>query len=328
MTQRLATPPRVATPRIEYQPQPSWREPPDDVLFAFTFGDDERRASRVVNVPLKPLAGQGLVEVWHARGMVTEGRHGPVRFASDDHFLAGLIEVDEHQQGGIVEATAYAYRQLAAFLSGSAFPHLLRTWNYFDAINEGAGDAERYRCFCTGRVSGLAQWRQGGHPAATVIGRIDGTRVLQLYWLAGRDPGFALENPRQVSAYRYPRKYGATPPTFSRAMLVPGMLMISGTASIVGHASQHEGDVGQQVREILNNLSSLLAEAHARSSGVPRQFGAGTQIKAYVRRASDAPHVEALIREHLPMGAPLLVLQGDVCRSDLLVELDCMQTAR
>ena len=40
--------------------------------------------------------------------------------------------------------------------------------------------------------------------------------------LAGRaHAGHAVENPRQVSAYRYPRQYGPQPPRFARAMLPP-----------------------------------------------------------------------------------------------------------
>src|SRR3546814_12468443 len=58
-------------------------------------------------------------------------------------------------------------------------------------------------------------------PAATAIGRCDDARVVQVYWLAARTPGMPVENPRQVSAYRYPRQYGPQQPSFARAMLPP-----------------------------------------------------------------------------------------------------------
>ena len=327
MTQPTAAPLSVAAPRIEYRVRPSWREPPPDVLFALSFGDEgPRTGARAAHVPLPVLAGQGVVEAWQATGPVHAGESGTIRYACDPHFLAGIIEVEETAQGGVVEATAHAYREIARFTPASDHPHLLRTWNYFDAINEGSGDAERYRGFCTGRVAGLGDWRPQ-HPAATVIGRNDGRRVLQVYWRAGRNPGIALENPRQVSAFRYPRQYGETAPTFSRAMLVsPELLMISGTASIVGHASRHPGDVREQVREILNNLHTLLAQARAKSPALPAAFGAQTVVKAYVRRRADLSTVDALLRERLP-DVSLLILQGDVCRSALLVELDCVHSA-
>jgi chorismate lyase/3-hydroxybenzoate synthase len=258
---------------------------------------------------------------------VRRGESGDIRFSADDHFLAGVVEVDEDRAGGIAPATAKAYRELAALLAAGEHPHLLRTWNYFDAINEGAGDAERYRGFCTGRVAGFGSHRQTQHPAATVIGRRDGMRLLQVYWLAGRQAGIALDNPRQVSPWRYPREYGETAPTFSRAMLVsPALLLVSGTASIVGHASRHAGDTDMQLREILENLQSLLVRAHATSPALPKAFAGNTKFKAYVRRPQDAPLVEAKLREVLPGSTPL-ILNGDVCREDLLVEFDCQHSA-
>ncbi len=322
----LATQLNVAAPRIAYLPRPAWRELPDDVLFAVTFGDTAAPAGGV-RVGLKPLAGADLVEAWYATSKVRRGSSGDIRYSADEHFLAGVIEVDETRAGGIVASATYAYRELAAFLAQGEHPHLLRTWNYFDAINEGAGDAERYRGFCTGRVAGLGSHRQEQHPAATVIGRRDGERVLQVYWLAGRQPGVALDNPRQVSPWRYPREYGETAPTFSRAMLVStDLLLVSGTASIVGHASHHAGDITRQLREIITNLESLLLRAHEHVPPLPATFGPGTRLKAYVRNSEDAVLVTEQLRMALP-GTPFLALQGDVCRNDLLVELDCLHAA-
>lgn len=128
--------------------------------------------------------------------------------------------VDERKHGGRVAASEHAYRAIAEFQLNSAYPYLLRTWNYLDAINEGGGDAERYRGFCSGRVASFNGRSPGQFPAATVIGRRDGQPVLQVYWLAARLPGLALENPRQLPAYRCPSEYGPASPAFSRAMLV------------------------------------------------------------------------------------------------------------
>lgn len=317
-----------ASPRIRYQRLAPGAALRDDVLLAIGFGASAPQGPRRIRVPLEPLRGADFTETWSAHGAVTTGESGDIRFSSDDHLLAGVIEVPERDHGDIVEATAFVYRSIASFLPVSGFPHLLRTWNYFDAINLGSGDEERYRGFCSGRVIGLERLRQARHPAATVIGRRDGERVLQVYWLAGREPGIALENPRQVSAYRYPREYGETSPTFSRAMLVsPELLLVSGTASIVGHESRHAADLQGQVREILANLDSLLHQAHAQAPALPRELGSHTLIKAYLRRREDLAEAEELLRAALPPGAPLLVLHGDVCRHELLVEFDCVQSA-
>lgn len=319
----------MTAPRVEYRPHAPHGSLGTDVLFAVEFGlDDSPVPQRCARVRLKPLTGAGLVEVWHASGPISSGFDGPIRYARDAAFLAGAMELDEREHGGLEAASEFAYRAITAFQSRSQYPYILRMWNYLDAINEGDGDSERYRVFCTGRKKGLGRDGVQHFPAATAIGHRDGRRVLQVYWLAGRAAGLALENPRQVSAYRYPRVYGPASPTFSRAVhLPPGLLMISGTASIVGHATRHVGDVERQLGEIFSNLDALLLRAHEHDASLPTDFSRNTLIKAYVRRATDAALVDRALSARLPPGTPYLVLEGDVCRADLLVELDCQHVA-
>jgi chorismate lyase/3-hydroxybenzoate synthase len=316
-------------PHIEYRRLEPGAALPAEVLFAVEFGLAETPTEpRCARVRLEPLSGAGLTEVWRASGVVNGGLDGEIRFSSDDHHLVGVIDIDERAHGGLRAATAHAYRLMTAFQARSSYGHELRVWNYLDAINEGEGDAERYREFCVGRIDGLGGARQGRFPAATAIGRRDGVRVLQVYWLEGRLPGIPVENPRQLSAYEYPRQYGPAKPTFSRAMQVaPGSLLISGTASIVGHASRHEGDAQRQLAEIFSNLDSLLLRAHSHDPSLPPRFGARTLIKAYLRERDALPFVERELRARLPADTPFVVLSGDICRSDLLVELDCLHSA-
>ena len=103
-------------------------------------------------------------------------------------------------------------------------------------------------------------------PAATGIGHAHRTGHVQLVALCAAAPAIALENPRQMPAWRYPRDYGPVSPGFSRGALLGegARLLASGTASIVGHRSLHEGDVRAQTREALANLDALLDEAAAR----------------------------------------------------------------
>src|SRR5690606_24237920 len=128
-------------------------------------------------------------------------------WASDGRLLFGALEVAEPDGNDIEAAAHLAYTRLRQFVDATPTRHLLRVWNYMDAITLGEDDDERYRRFCVGRVSGLERPEDTRLPAATAIGRCDGRRVLQVYWLAAAGPGTPLENPRQISAYRYPRQY-------------------------------------------------------------------------------------------------------------------------
>lgn len=273
-----------------------------------------------------PLAEQGppQVEVWQGSTPVRHGVRAGVRWSANDTVLFGAIEIDE-REGDIESAAADAYARLSGFLADCGYPHLLRTWNYLDAVTEGEGDQERYRRFCVGRVRGLRELDEAALPAATCIGRFDGVRRLQVYWLAAREPGVPLENPRQVSAFRYPRQYGPQSPSFSRALLPPpatGLpLLQSGTAAIVGHVSQHTGSVGEQLEETLTNLQSLVDAARLQRPGLPATLGAGSLLKVYVRRAEDMPAVAARMAD-LPGSPAFVVLHAEVCRAELLVEIE------
>lgn len=283
--------------------------------------------ARFVRIGLSPI-GDAPLEVWRTSAPKRSGFDGDVRWASDGSYLFFAIEVDEQAAGGLDLAAERAYRDIAGLLSrqhlaGGVRAQVLRLWNYLDAINDGIGDEERYRQFCSGRARGIGDMAGTGFSAATAIGRRDGVRVLQVYGLAARIAGIAVENPRQLSAWRYPREYGPTAPTFARATRTAAdQLLVSGTAAVVGHASQHVGDTLAQIDETLINLDHLFEAAGAECA----QGGASTMLlKAYVRDTGDAAVVDACIRARHPALGGLLLLAGDICRRELRVEVDGIQ---
>ncbi len=158
--------------------------------------------------------------------------------------------------------------------------HLLRVWNYLPQINGDGGGLERYRQFNLGRQQAFVEAGQAafeGAPAACALGIHQG--ALCIRFLAGRTAPLPIENPRQVSAYRYPPTYGPRAPTFSRAAIaeIGGgevALFISGTASIVGHETVHVGEVLAQTQETLRNLDAVIAAANERTTARFESCGA------------------------------------------------------
>jgi len=273
---------------------------------------------RYLAVPLEGMEAPTPLEVWQIDGEVESGREGPLRWSAGAGWLFAAIELDEGEYGGPRDAAETAYRRLREFIAHRPEHHVQRIWNYLGAINQGEDDAERYKLFCEGRAAGMGAFFREGFPAATAIGHHAGEQRLQVYLLACDQPGRRVENPRQVSAWRYPRQYGRTPPSFARAMSLPGqdVLAISGTAAVVGHSSAHEDDLDAQLAETLANLETLLAHA-----GMPSGFDTHSPLKGYVRHPADAPRVLDFLAARLP-GVPVLLLHGDVCRRELLVEID------
>ncbi|MEZ5460332.1 pteridine-dependent deoxygenase [Dokdonella sp.] len=300
-----------------------------DVLAVIGFGPSAGSSNdpRYLNIGLEQ-AGSNRYEVWRGVAPVRSGVMGNVRWSSDDTYLFFAVEIDEAESGGIDQAAEKAYSRICNLLDeqrleGGTRPHILRLWNYMDAINEGEGDDERYRQFCCGRARGITPAARNGYSAATAIGRRDGVRVLQVYGLAARQAGVAVENPRQVSAWSYPRQYGPVAPTFARATRTPAeQLLVSGTAAVVGHASVHLGDTFAQFEETLRNLQSLLDAA---GSEIARRGLAASLLKVYLRDPTEAAAIEQRMRERCPPQIDCITLFGDICRSDLRIEIDGMQ---
>ncbi len=298
----------------------------NEVLAVLGFGNaaPHLHDARYLRVPLEPY-GAAPLEVWRTSLPVSHGRTGDIAWSTDGQLSFGAIEINERDIG-IEAAAALAYSQLIAFVQSSDTPKLLRIWNYLDAITLGDGDAERYRQFCVGRARGMGDFDASTLPAATAIGRCDDERVVQIYWLSARESGTPVENPRQVSAYHYPRQYGRQAPSFARAMLPPPgsdmPLLLSGTASVVGHASQHEGELAAQIEETFLNFDALLNAARLRAPALPAQFGPGTRLKVYVRDRDDLPLVAQALDQRFGDRVPRVLLHAAICRRELSMEID------
>ncbi len=338
----LGSPAHAARLQVDYveAASPAGLLAAEHTLAVLGFGNDAAYSDdpRYLRVPLQPYGRAASecarYEVWHANAPVARGRDGDIAWATDGQLLFGAIEIPErtddsdaaHGNAGIAEAAERAYTSLTAFVRDSGYRHLLRVWNYLDAITLGDGDNERYRQFCVGRGRGLGDFDASSLPAATAIGRCDDARTIQVYWLAAREPGTPLENPRQLSAYRYPRLYGPQSPSFARAMLPPAgsamPLLLSGTASVVGHESRHGDCLESQLVETFANFDSLIATARQQRPSLPAAFGAGSRLKVYVRDAADLPRVAAVLEARLGPQVPRLLLHAAICRRELRVEID------
>jgi len=185
---------------------------------------------------------------------------------------------------------------------------------------------ERCRQLSVGRQdASLAHGRDGAGsvPAAWALGSAQGP--LAIAFLAGRVAPLSIENPRQMSAYQYPEQDGPRSPTFSRASLVrlgqDEVLFVSGTASIVGHETLHPTDVLAQTRETMANIEAVLAQAN-RQASQPGFELANMHYKVYVRHSADLEKIRTELKRIIGTEPNAVYLQADVCRHDLLVEIE------
>ncbi len=324
---------------------PSAAAAPAANLAAMVFGTSTP-ATPVLHTPslhmAAPPLGQahGVLELWQTDQPVRTGHQGLLHYAQTDDVLLGAICIADTEVGDgardpqgpsrLQQVSEQVYLAVFAALESLGYPHLLRVWNYLSGINAETGGMERYLQFNIGRQDAFRAKGQpflANAPAACALGTHSGG--LQVYFLAAKVPPLAIENPRQVSAYFYPSQYGPRTPSFSRAALaqLPGQrwLFISGTASIVGHQSLHVGDVAAQTAETLRNIQALLDQANqAEGADVGAQAWALADLhcKVYVRHAADLAAVQAVLDAQLPPSTVRIYLQADVCRAELLMEID------
>lgn len=281
-----------------------------------------------------PDGGDPFYEAWRSARPCRAGERDGVRFRADGDVLYGVLVVDEEDFAAaagrppLQQAAEAAYRRIFRLLDEEGYPGLWRVWNYLAGINaETPGGIERYREFNAGRQDAFVACGRITHcdvPAACALGVRGGP--LSVAFIAGRTPALPIENPRQVSAWDYPPDYGPRAPTFARAALarLPGQewLFVSGTASIVGHRTLHAGDVAAQTREAMANVAAVVAEANGASGAAPEPYTlAGLDYRVYVRHAGDFGAVRGALAP-LIGGAAAVYVQADVCRADLLVEIE------
>lgn len=305
------------------------------VLGRVTYGHGGRPPMLHDGAPLVRIAMAGdaterITEVWTSDRPVRSGREGGLVYSEDgEHFLCA-VRIDER---GVYRDTVRAvYENAFTLMWRLGYTELLRMWNMVGAITEANAEGmENYRDFCVGRAEAFETWsgRVGSMPAATGIGSL--RPGIDLYFLACR-PGRArhLENPRQTPAHQYPTRYGPKSPSFARAtVLEPGSgtrsaLYVSGTASIIGDDTVHPDDVERQCDVTLANIEVLISSENLRRHGIADGFGLADLdcVKVYVRDAEHLPAVRARCAEAFRSGTDLAFFHVDVCRPDLLVEIE------
>ena len=305
-------------------------------LAIISFGPSLPTLSRLVNCPilsidLPQLTEPARVEVWTSNHPIQIVQRDRISIAMSNDIAMACMSADE-STGLALETTTYqTYHHLLSTLLELGYPHLWRVWNYFPGINDDEQGLERYQRFCLGRHQALVEMLPGfpaSLPAGTAVGTTFGP--LQIYAIAGASPAQHLGNPRQVHAYEYPETYGPRSPSFSRATIRDSgettQLFLSGTASVIGHASQHVGSAHAQTEEVLNNIRAVLC--HAQDTHTPcSSFDPGRgNYKVYVRHQDDGETIRRVIEDSpLSLTQPLF-LQGELCRRELLVEIEGILT--
>ncbi len=246
----------------------------------------------------------------------------------------------------ITEASERAFNMALSILGkeGLSIRNIIRQWNYIEQIalvKDHEGSPQNYQDFndVRARYYDQVQFDQG-YPAATGIGQDTGGVIIGFIAVSDSEnirikP---IANPGQIDAHRYSELVleGSSSqkctPKFERAKLVSigsrNYIYVSGTASILGEKTVHEGDVEKQTLTTIENIKRLFTKENQDKLGLSFDVSKilFSHLRVYVKYKKDIPAVQKVCEAELNCKSSLF-LESDVCRENLLVEIEGVFTA-
>jgi enamine deaminase RidA (YjgF/YER057c/UK114 family) len=240
------------------------------------------------------------------------------------------------------KAACAAFDQMRAILETEemSFDHIVRQWNFIGNILEVTNGIQNYQTFNEVRSENYHKYRNiHSYPAATGVGMKYSGVKLDFCAVKARSnlKIIAIDNPDQIRPYDYSQqvlkgkpadgKKINQPPQFERAVFLDdrynSTLFVSGTASIIGQDTIGVDDVERQTIVTLENINRLTDASRIGHLTGNTNANAGNPIllRVYVKNQEDFARVEAICNERFK-GIPAIYIEADICRDNLLVEIE------
>nr|WP_321406295.1 hypothetical protein [uncultured Carboxylicivirga sp.] len=242
----------------------------------------------------------------------------------------------------INSSAIHAFEELITLLSEEGFTlnEVVRQWNYipeilsFEVRNEK--EQQHYQLFNEVRKHYYNQYRTiEGYPAATGIGVAMGSVSIDICAIkpANNNSVYSVNNPEQLNAYHYRQDVLVgelaegleikQAPQFERAKLVTdnNTLFISGTASIKGQYTIGLNNALEQTQTTLELIHNLKLAAKQTAKNLNENSLNFSYARIYIKKAEDFESVMSICTNELP-NTPLNFVQADICRDNLLVEIE------
>ncbi len=253
--------------------------------------------------------------------------------------------VPEESQIGAYARSFSAFASLGNQLEQNGFQpeQIIRTWLYQGLLVLPEDDTQRYKelnrartDFFDGRkfLSRTLPKNYHGptvYPASTGIGTDDVDLVVGAVAFSSTRTDVLtvpLENPNQTPAFDYGAVYSPQSPKFARAM---GMklgdslkIFVSGTAGITDSESRCENDPVGQTELTLDNIAALISGPNLQKHGIDGfspELSDLAVARVYVKRTADFELIREVCKKRCP-DTPMLFTIADVCRPELLVEIE------
>ena len=220
------------------------------------------------------------------------------------------------------------------------FSDIVRQWNYIEQITKnGNSNNQHYQIFndVRSKYYKLSKFKNG-FPAATGIGTNCGGISIDVIAAKFNNDCtvISVKSPVQLDAYKYTKEVLAennsisescrTTPKFERAKLfnTPDnkMIFISGTAAISGQASTNPLSVKHQTEMTIQNMLSLISVENIEKHGIENvEKTSFNYVRVYVKYEKDMKPVQEVCLKYF-LQIPIVYVVADICRPELLVEIE------
>ena len=267
-------------------------------------------------------------------------------FSSDDGNGAVLFEngdckvlmgnVQSMSAGNCKLNSSSAFSNLKVIFNSFGFPvnSIVRQWNYLEDILGFDGQEQRYQEFNNARTNFYGNaFDTNGFPAATGIGMNQGGIIIEFVAVQSKVcKSVPINNPSQIAAHTYSENVlegeGCvlkTTPKFERARYLElyqkKLIFISGTASIVGEKTVGVDDPAEQTEVTIRNIKQLYSKQIIEDiSGkqINPKYG---HARVYLKNRRDFSVIKRTFKSHFG-NLPVVYIIADICRKDLLVEIE------
>ncbi|NQU87564.1 MAG: hypothetical protein HQ541_17560 [Mariniphaga sp.] len=271
--------------------------------------------------------------IWNAKFIFHPGGNAVLFQNNSSRFLVGNVQsikssmcLNQSEEAFLVLKEIF---ELNDFKIGS----IIRQWNYIEDILGVEKGKQNYQEFnnVRSRFYGTA-FSKSGYPSATGIGMNRGGVIIEFIALDSKKVvSKPIENPNQIAAHNYSKQVligdeniSKTTPKFERAryldLLGRKAIFISGTASVVGENTIGIDNPAEQTKVTIQNIQQLYSNGVLEniSGKLEPKYG---HARVYVKSRKDYKIIRRMFRLYYG-DLPVVYILADICRTDLLVEIE------
>lgn len=268
-----------------------------------------------------------------------------VKYDDREELISSSITFNEAELSLEIQFES-AFNAMKSLLGSEGFSlsDIVRQWAYIgkllDCSSFHSTEMQNYQIFNEVRTSfyDSVKWNNS-YPAATGIGMDSGALILEFIACKANDTSIIkpLGNPRQKDAHKYSDNVliGSdefnvimkNTPKFERAKLISSgknaEIYISGTAAILGENSVMSTDAGTQTKITIENIQELLSAENLNRYGLSlEKYNLNFMcFRVYIKNQNDYSAIKTVFEDYFPE-VPAIYIIADVCRAELLVEIE------